>query len=274
LLALGQASPVVATEPPTPEQYYETAIEAMRDLPQPNFATYGVQLHITGSSFVLTREPNGEAEIGLTMSARGAKPDVTFSAAYRKSDDLTSVETPQGWAITRSPLFNPTWNGVYDWIQYGINGRPGSAVAPPSPTPTSSGLPLIAAVRTMGVAFYDVSGAGTTTCANGDPAYRVHLIARKDPLDHPLTDAAIDERSNRLCFVRLEMRQSVIAAGYTSAIELNIADVNGQALVRTGTVELTARAFGIGVKHVAMTFSYEDVAFPANLTNDIFPGST
>ena len=132
MLAFIVAAVVGAAAPPSAEQYYLRAIEAMRNLPQPSFATYDVQLHITGLGFALTREPNGRASIDLTLPGKeGGKPDALFSAAYRKSDDMTSVQTPQGWGTIRSPLFNPTWNGVNDWIRYGFNGRPDAATAPP-----------------------------------------------------------------------------------------------------------------------------------------------
>jgi hypothetical protein len=274
IFVLGQTLPAGADQPPSAEQYYAHAIQTMRDLPQPNFATYIVQLQVTGSDFILTRQPNGKAEIRLTLSSRRGKSDLVFPAAYRKNDDLTAVKTPEGsWGTIRSPLFNPTWNGVADWIRYGLNGRPDSATATPSPTPAPNNLPVIGAVRAMGVAFYDVSDAGTATCANGDSAHRVHLIARNNPLDHPLTDAVIDERTNRLCFVRFEMRQSVVAVGYTNTIELNIADVNGESLVRNGTIQFTLRAMGFGVRRVTMTFAYNKVEFPASLTADMFPAT-
>ena len=270
--AIVVAAAISVVAPPSAEQYYIGAIEAMRNVPQPNYATYDVQLHITGLGFMLTREPSGRGSIDLTLRGKdGGKPDALFSAANRKSDDLTSVQTPQGWGTIRSPLFNPTWNGVNDWIRYGFNGRPDPATAPPSPTPDANGLPTIAAVRTMGVAFYNVSDAGPATCANGDSAHRVHLTARKDPLDHPLTDAVIDERTNRFCFVRLAMHQSVVAAGYSGTFELNIADVDGESLVRSGTIEFMVRLMGFGVKHVRMTFAYEHFSFPATLAGDMFP---
>ncbi|MGB6985292.1 MAG: hypothetical protein WBD74_04855 [Candidatus Aquilonibacter sp.] len=256
--------------PPSAEQYYASAVEAMHDVRQPSFATYDVHVHVTGMGFILTREPNGKADIGLGWG-RGLKPDARFSAAYRKSDDLTSVQTPQGWGVITSPMFDPTWNGVEDWIRYGFNGPPDSATALPSPTPDANGLPVIAAVRTMGVAFYDARDRGAATCANGDAAHRVHLIARRDPLDHPLTDAVIDERTNRFCLLRFEMHQSVVAAGYTFTTELNIADVDGESVVRSGTMDLIARAMGIGVKHVSITFTYDRFAFPATLARDMFP---
>jgi hypothetical protein len=263
LLALGWMVPANADQPPSAEQYYSQAVEAMRNVPQPKYATYDVHVHITGLGFELMREPDGKASIDLTLS--GGKPDTTFPAAYRKSDDLTSVLTPQGWGIVRSPIFDPTWNGVEDWIRYGWSGRSDSATAPPSPTPDANGLPVIAAVRAMGVAFYNVSDGGAATCANGDPAHRVHLIARKDPLDHPLTDAVIDERTTRFCSVRFEMRQSIVAVGYTFTTELNIADVDGESLVRNGTMDFVGRAVGIGVKRVTMTFAYDRFAFPPTL---------
>ncbi len=85
---------------------------------------------------------------------------------------------------------------------------------------------------------------------NGDPGHRVHLIARKNPLSHPLTDAIIDARTNHLCYVRFEMRQSIVAVGYTSTFELNIDDVNGASLVRS-----------VGMKSMKMTLAYDCIAF-------------
>jgi hypothetical protein len=271
MLSFILAAVVGVPAPPSAEQYYAQAVDAMRGISQPNYATYDVHVHIKGLGFMLTRDPNGRASIDLTLS--GGKPDATFPAAYQKSDDLTSVLTPQGWGIIHSPIFDPTWNGVEDWIRYGFGGRADSATAPPLPAPDANGLPVIAAVRAMGVAFYNVSDGGAATCANGDPAHRLHLIARKDPLDHPLTDAVIDERTNRFCTVRFEMRQNIVAVGYTFATELNIADVQGESLVRSGTMDFVGRAVGIGVKRVTMTFAYDHVAFPATLSADMLPAT-
>jgi len=262
----------VALEPPTATQYYARAIEAMGDVPQPNFATYDVHVHVRGMGFMLEREPNGKASIGLGWGS-DTRPDASFPAAYRKSDDLTSVLTPQGWGVISSPVFDPTWNGVNDWMRYGFNGRPDAATALPSPTPDVNALPEIAAVQAMGLAFYDARDGGAGTCANGDLAHRIHLIARSAPLEHPLTDAVIDERTGRLCAVRLAMHQSVVAFGYSSTIDLNIADIDGQSLVNGGSIDIIARAAGFGVKHVTMTFAYEHFAFPPTLAPDMFPAN-
>lgn len=263
-----------AAAPPSAEQYYAHAIESMRNVTQPNYATYDVRVHVTGLGFILTREPNGKASVGLVMGDKRAKSDATFPAAYRKRDDLTSVQTADGsWGVISMPLFDPTWNGIDDWIRYGFNGRPDSATAAPSPTPEPNGLPVIAAVRAMGVAFYDVNDAGAATCANGDAGHRVHLIARRDPLDHPLTDAVIDTRTNQLCFARFGMHQSIVAVGYDSTIELNIGDEDGASVVQSGKADLTMRAMGIGVKRVTMSFAYDHFAFPAVLSDEIFPAT-
>jgi hypothetical protein len=256
--------------PPSAAAYYERAIEAMRDVPQPNFATYDVHVHVTGMGFSLTREANGKASIDLGWGDN-TRPDASFAAAYRKSDDLTSAQTPQGWGIVNSPIFDPTWNGVSDWIRYGFNGRPESATALPSPAPDAGGLPEIAAVQAMGLAFYDAQDGGAANCANGDAAHRIHLIARRDPIDHPLTDVVIDQRTNRFCSVRLGMHQSVVAAGYSGTIDLNIEDVNGQSLVRSVMVDFLVRAMGVGVKHFTMRLDYDDFAFPVTLAADMFP---
>jgi hypothetical protein len=70
VLVLGLALPAGADQPPSADQYYARAIQTMRDLPQPNFATYDVQLGVTGSDFALTRRPNGEAQIALNLNSR------------------------------------------------------------------------------------------------------------------------------------------------------------------------------------------------------------
>src|SRR5215469_3856063 len=174
LLILMAAMPAA---PPTAEQYYKNAIEATRSVAQPEFATYDVHVHVNGMGFALDREPDGRASMNLGW-ARNMKPDASFAAAYRKSDDLTAVQTPQGWATTHSPFFDPTWKGVDDWIRYGLNDPPvidPRASSVPSAVP--SGLSVIGAVRAMGVAFYDVGDGGASTCANGNAAHRVHLIA-------------------------------------------------------------------------------------------------
>jgi hypothetical protein len=263
----------LAAQPPSAAQYYEHAIEMMRDLPQPNFATYDVHVHMTGMNFILGHETNGNASVGVGWG-RGTSPDASFQAAYRQSDDLTSALTPKGWGVvsSHSPIFNPTWAGVADWIRYGFNGRPDSATAPPPTTPDVNGLPEIAAVQAMGIAFYDAQDGGAAMCANGDNAHRIHLIARRDPIDHPLTDVVIDQRTDRICSVRLGMHQSVVAAGYNGTIDLNLEDVNGQSLVRSGILDFEMRAMGIGVKRVTMRLTYDDFAFPATLAGDMFPG--
>lgn len=97
ILSFILAAVVSAPAPPSAEQYYMRAIEAMRNVAQPDFATYVVHVHITGLSFSLTRDPHGKASINLTL---GRGNDATFAAAYRKSDDLTSAKTPQGWGLS------------------------------------------------------------------------------------------------------------------------------------------------------------------------------
>ena len=257
---------------PSAEQYYARAIEATRGLQQPNLTTYVVHLHISGMGFALSLEPDGAASVSIGWG-RAMRSDASFPAAYRRSDDRTSVETPQGWGVVDSPIFDPTWGGVDDWIRYGFSGRPALASPRPLSTPDVSDVPEIAAVRAMGVAFYDVRDGGAAQCADGASAHHVHLVARRDPLDHPLTDAFIDERTGHLCFVRFVMRQSVVAAGYTGTIDLNITDVNGQSLIRSGTYDFVFRAMGFGVKRVTMTFSYDSFTFPETVPGGMFPAT-
>ena len=43
---------MITGQPPSAEQYYAQAIQTMRNLPQPDFATYNVHVHVTGLTFV------------------------------------------------------------------------------------------------------------------------------------------------------------------------------------------------------------------------------
>lgn len=265
------ASPHANAAPPSAEQYYAQALAAMNALPQPAYATYDTHVHVTGAGFVLSRQSDGESSIGLIVGGRTAKPDATFGAVHRRSDDLTALKTPQGWAFESSPIFDPTWTGVDDWMRYGVYGRPKTETPAPTPAPEPNGLKVIAAVRAMGVALYRVVDEGGAMCASGDPGHRVHLIAYRDPLRHPLTDAVIDERTDHLCFVRFGLHQSIVAAGYDATIELNIDDVGGYSLVRSGKVTLTGRVAGFAVKSITMHFTYDRLAFPAALPTGTFP---
>lgn len=259
--------------PPSAEQFYESAVRAMRTLQQPQNATYVADVHTQGASFQVTRQPNGRATIGFVIGVGGTKPDGSYSIVYRGSDLLTALQTEKGdYAVTSIPLFNPTWSGIYSWMRYGLDGAPPATPSkPPASSADPSAPPVIAVVASMGGGNYRVEDRGGSQCANGDAAHSVHLIARSNPDQHPLTDAAVDLRTQRFCMVRFRVRQDG-ALGLTGFIEMQLGDVNGYRLVQNETIDLTVRAMGIAVRHIIATATYRNFAFPATIGPGIFNG--
>jgi len=256
----------------SPEQLYARAVEHMKALPQPPNATYAVDIHVDGAGFLLDRKPDGRAEIGFVVGDRNAKPDGSFQAAYRSSDGLTALQTKPGqWADTTDPLFDPTWSGISDWIRYGLHGRPATATPMPSPTPAAqaTAVPEIAAVTAFGVAYYDVYDRGVKSCANGDPGHAVHLIAHRDPADHPLTDATIDLSTGELCALSFAVRQAG-PVSLRASIDLDLGTVNDQPVVTHESFVITVHVLAFAVKQIKAIATYHNFAFPQSLDPSLF----
>ncbi|HET9030062.1 MAG TPA: hypothetical protein VFN49_07795 [Candidatus Aquilonibacter sp.] len=256
--------------PPSAKDFYARALHNMRSIQQPAFATYHVHVSVSGATFVVNRSPKGPAFVGFAVGhSKPSPPD--FHAAYRDADGLTGVETPQGWGTVRSPMFDPTWTGVSDWMRYGFDGRPESTGTPaPRATPSPKEPPVIVTVSAMGVAYYNVTDEGAATCANGDAGHRVHLIARRDPQAHPLTDAVIDMRTQQLCGVRFGFRQSgpLSASG---VIDLDLAAIDGTMLVTRERAQFNVHLLAIPLKPIVAEMRYGDFAFPDTVPPDDFP---
>lgn len=249
---------------PTATAYYAQAVENMKQLSQPQNASYAVDVTTTGATFTVARDAkSGLLAVNWSIGA-DKKATPHFAAQYRGSDGTTLVDTNDGPAITRSPIFNPTWSGVHDWIAYGAHGRPEGVAATPPPASTESHLRDIATVRVIGVAYYNVYDAGSELCSNGDAGYAVRLVARQNVEEHPLTHAVIDTKTQQFC--RVDFRaypHGAISSSATVALDIGI--VNGMALVRQERIEIDARALFFQVAHVVSTATYSNFAFPAML---------
>jgi hypothetical protein len=241
----------------------------MRHLRQPTNLAYVVAEHVSGANIWLVRHPDGSASFGFIMGGKGDGPDGTYRAAHRGIDELTAMQLHDGkWAKIRSPIFDPTWSGIEDWMRYGIDGRP--ADASPSPGPSAvhvaepTQIPEIAAVTAMGVAYYHVFDGGAGSCENGDPGHRVHLVAWRDPQSHPLTDATIDLTTQMLCEVRFGVHQSGVL-GVTGDIALDLGTEHDLSVVESEQFDLTVRVLGFAAKRVVATANYTDFATPTTL---------
>lgn len=204
-----------ASLPPSAEQYYATAVDKMRSEPPiPNVA-YAVDIKTSGARFYAERSKSGKVMVAWGIgSKRESQP--SMNAAYREADQLTALQTPQGRGTTRVPIFDPTWNGIYAWMRYGLEGPPDSV--------------------------------GAARCSNGDEGHALHLVARRDPQAHPLTDAVVDVQTGGFCEMRFGFRQSGPLSA-TGVMDLNLNRVGG---------------------HITSQVDYRGFTFPATLPEAYF----
>lgn len=256
--------------PPSAETFYANAVRNMRTLRQPPNLSYAIHMHVEGARFV---QSPGESAMTLTLGGRGGDHDAVYDASYRGSDHLVSLKNRKGGhAVLQDPIFNPTWSGIDALVRYGWGGAP--AAAPATATATEidpqSHLPVIAVVSSLGAGNYNVQDEGAAACANGHLGHMVHLIARKDPMKYPLTDATIDLQTMRLCMLRFGVKYSVVAASATALVEYNLADENGYYLVDSARFEMAGRALAMRVMHISGTMAYSGFAVPASIDPAVF----
>lgn len=256
---------------PSAAAYYAQAIENMKALAQPANATYVVHVTSAGAKFILSENEKTHRASAMWNIGSGAPATPEFSAMYRSEDDRTTLETPKGWAIAQSPIFAPTWNGIDDWIHYGLDGRPekrGASMAAPDVTPEP--MHTLVTVRAMGVAYYNVSDAGAQACPNGDPGHGVSLAAREKPYDHPLTRAVVDTTNHQFCALRFQIKQ----LGPLSAnvlLDANLGTVDGNPVIASEHLEFNIHVLGFQVKRITSDVTYSNFAFPATVPEANFP---
>ena len=268
---------VAQAAPPSAEQLYGEALHNSRLLTQAPNASYTVDIHVTNAKYVSVRTSDGHASVGFQIGGSAGKADDTVSAVYRNDDDSTALLTQDGrWGTITSPWVNPTWSGLSDWMRYGIDGRPAlsPSSSPSAVTATPTAVPTsvphtIAAVTAMGVAYYNVSDAGAGTCANGDPGHAVHLIARENPREHPLTGATVDLVTKRLCSISIGFRQTG-AFSANGIIDAALSERDGMMLVTHEHMEFNVHALAIQLKHIEVEMSYHGFAFPQTLDQALF----
>lgn len=255
-----------APAPPSAEEFYAHAVAQMRLHAVPAFATYDASV----SGLNCTIE-NGSLDCGLGRSI--AKSTAPLSAELRASDGRLALHRDgASVVIDDSTFLNPTWPGVDRLIVHGFTGTVSAPSPPPSATPAPSALPVIAVVSALSVANYEVYDAGAATCANGDAAHAVRLVARRDPLRYPLTAATVDMTTGDLCAVRFNARVSAAAGlvGATGGVRLDLENVAGYEVVANERFDVDLRAIGVAVKHLSVNVAYSDFAFPKSIAPEIF----
>ena len=256
--------PIEAQTPaPTAEQYYVAALERMRHTAQPRSLRYHAAIDVQNGGVTLVRKGDGtlEAHIG---NPPGGKPHAEATIAIVPVGTRYTATLQNGdVAASQRPFLNASWDGIDEWIRYGVGGPPENAIAPTLPSPEATNEPhVIAVVTSFGLANYRVRDIGPATCANGDPAHAVQLIARGDGLAHPLNYAAIDERTQLFCTLRFNAPiQTDPGVSAHASVELHLAQIGGYYLISDELVEATGRFFGFQVARVVSAVRFSEFTF-------------
>ncbi len=257
-------------DPPTAndEQLYAKTITTMRDLPEPPYLTFVMNVTSRGLRDMLLLDRHGYAVFRVHTNGN-EQPSAAWPTSHRASDDLASVaNTPQSHLLARAALFNPTWTGAYDWLRFGMVGRPFiPKPSPPASTESEKQLKNIGYVRALGPSAYRIAAANPAPCPGGEPGRHLQLTTQGDIWKHPLTDVTIDLASTRFC----SMRFHSWAPGGVSFAQLHFRTVNGY-LVMTG-VDTDYRdfgQFGIGGHRAEWHITYDEMRFPDSLDDALF----
>ena len=263
LYALCNVNAAVEARTAAVDSYYIRVVRNMNNLARPAAAKFHTEMTAKGSGVRLSDE-NGKASLLIGIGS-AYKDHASWSTDFGESGEAKVIADGKPPLAADSPLFNPTWNGVYDWIRYGIDGAPqNKAVIAASPVPSpsanadsASGLASIGIVQAIGVAYYDVSDDGPATCPAGSVGEHYHLRAYANPEAHPVTDMTIDRALDRICAVKFNVGKSS-ALSLTGSYEIDFAEISGYWLVTKGHGDFLYRLFGFGAKRSSIDFSYSD----------------
>lgn len=245
-------------------QYYADALVRMQSLPESPYVRYTLVATGNGVTVDIAKNPSGNVDITFSTGIGGgsaSKPaqwDVTYSAASHAS----TVDLADGsQAITRMPLFDPTWAGAHDWISHGIRGNQSPAELPNGATPSPTDLPVLATVTAIVPSAYDITDGGDTTCPSGSVGHALRLQARIQPATHPLREAIVDNSSGLICELNFDVRGDGGVMGMTGSAQINFENVQDRWLATDGHVYMQIRLFGLGVKHSSIDFRRVDIKF-------------
>ena len=268
--------------------YYLDALAAMQKIQEPAFLTYRTSVPGGNTTISVKRDPGGLAALHIETRTSTMEPQ-SWSVVHRGSDGMSTITLEDGSrALTPFAIFDPTWNGVYQWVRHGLvavefpeMGEDDDSTQV-SPAPGKTPPPLIAVVQAIGTGFYRIEDGGPAMCVDGRPGHFLRTIARSDPGTHALTGVVIDTASMRFCSMMFHEKLQTPknkSASMTFDLALHLGDVDGYYLVRDGMLNGNARAFFVFRLPMNTIFTYDDFTFPNKIAPAAFeprpaPGSS
>jgi hypothetical protein len=267
------------------------AVEAMRALESPPYATYASNWKSTGLGFEFEQDRNLiRIDVGF---GSGFSSEQHYDASYRRADRILEFRNDAGDRLVgEGHLLEPTWAGAYDILRYGLRGTAPAAIVSPSPSgapdtsapvadsaPTSGPSdaavamqtvpPAIGSVTAISPLYYRVFDNGTRACPGLGDGRALHLVARHDIQQHPLTDVVLDPTTGRFCSMTFVLKLSGLA-GLTGHYTIDFAPFGSYWLVSDGLIDINVRVFGIAAKHATLRWAISGVATPAFIPDEAF----
>lgn len=262
MLSLILAAATAALAPPTPLQYYSQALATMQRLADPAYISF--ETSVVGHGMGIA-QPCDHGKIEWNFGwGRQVRGELSWHTLYASADNAETIRTADG-ATCAGPaetFDRPTWRDAYAWVRYGFSPPPKPATPASGPAPTA--LKTIADASVIAPGAYRISDGGPQRCPSGSPGHELHFVPRFDPLTHLLRDAVVEERSMRICMIRLDLDSyQAVGTGYRGDLRLDFDDVSGNWIITGGHAVFAARMAGISLKTAAFDFRFTNIAFPA-----------
>jgi hypothetical protein len=233
------------TPPPidSNDGYFRRALAKMNALPAPPSFTYAANVQTDGGTVDMRRV--GGDDVHAIFFAGGkvgtdGSADSTYTFSFDNRKRLTYLV---GGASTLGPLpgpvFDPTWNSAFRWMQSRRFFDVSAARATPTPEPTVTQLKTIAVVSRAPELSYHVVRTSRAICANHDPGWELSVVPVSDAENHPLTGVLVDDHTGLLCAMQFSESMESDPNGHADgAIELQFDRAGGLYVVTAESIAM------------------------------------
>ncbi len=189
------------------DAYFARALARTNALPTPPSLTYTARVRTDGGTLAMY-PASDTLWTTFIVGDNAGNPDrgnttLTFSFDQRKRQ-VFLIGGADTLGAAPAPIFDPTWNSAFRWMQHRRLFDIDVVQATPMPAPTGTPLKTIVVVQRSPGLSYHVTGSVRATCANGDPAWQMHVVATFDPQDHPLVGVLVDDQTGLVCAAQFE----------------------------------------------------------------------